>query len=68
MTSVFTLTIETDNAAFEDDNLAPEIARILRKLAVTVERELTPDSDDGFSVRLQDVNGNKVGECNHYGS
>ena len=57
--NTFTLTINTDT--FEDDDLAFEIARILRKLADTVERELL--ASEGFSVTLRDVNGNKVGEA-----
>ena len=59
--NTFVLTINTDNAAFEGGNLAIEIARILRKLADTVERELL--ASEGFSVALRDVNGNKVGEA-----
>jgi hypothetical protein len=63
---MFTLTIETGNAAFhdpgrgdgpdDDDNMArnAEVARILRKLATAIEQ----GSD---SVRLMDYNGNSVG-------
>lgn len=58
-----TVTIRTDNAAFDGADLAPEVARILRRLADTVTRELTRDPDDGFSVCLRDINGNKVGDC-----
>lgn len=61
---MFTLKIETDNAAFGDqdgkgDNISEdcfaEVARILRKTADRVERE-------AVSGPLMDVNGNKVGE------
>lgn len=51
---MFTLTIETDNAAFEDDNLLAETARILRVAADKIERGNHP-------ANLLDVNGNKVG-------
>ena len=49
-----TITIEMDNAAFEDGP-ATELARILRALAKRV-------SDGPDYVPLMDVNGNKVGE------
>lgn len=54
---MFTLTIDTDNAAFENGG-NEEIARILRKLA---DRVLygTQDQDE-FGVVL-DINGNRVG-------
>lgn len=56
--------IETDNAAFED---APsyEVARILRKLADTMESEqpLTRGGMLPNIVALRDVNGNPVGFC-----
>lgn len=52
---MFTLKIETDNAAFEDDNLLAEVARILRVAADKVEQGDHPAS-------LRDVNGNKVGD------
>lgn len=49
----FTLTINTDNAAFEDEG-EYEVANILRKAA-----EIVEDGEDSFVLR--DVNGNKVG-------
>ena len=61
---MFTLRIETDNAAFgeqEDnsegysDDAVAEVARILRKCADKIENGV----DAG---NLMDVNGNKVGE------
>ena len=58
----FTLNIATDNAAFHDEgdgdafDPGPELARILRKLADTLDG---PDRypDNGM---LRDVNGNRV--------
>lgn len=47
------ISIETDNAAFED-NWREETARILRKLADTLETGWSPDS-------VKDSNGNTVG-------
>ncbi len=44
----------TDNAAFEDENRGPEIARILRIVAQTAER-------GNISRALYDINGNRVG-------
>ena len=48
-----TLSIATDNAAFEDDPRA-EVARILREAATKV-----LDTPHGFALR--DLNGNTVG-------
>jgi hypothetical protein len=50
---MFTLKIETDNAAFEDGSF--EVARILREVAKRLDRGET----DG---RVQDVNGHTVGD------
>ena len=52
---MFTLKINTDNAAFED--AGPEVARILRDLARQIETEAGEASG-----RLRDLNGNTVGE------
>lgn len=58
---MFTLEIETGNAAFnwEDGTPAPgpEVARIIRKLAATIDR-LVALPDDG---EVSDINGNRVG-------
>jgi len=54
---MFTLKINTDNAAFEDDPTA-EVARILRALA---DRLVCASPDESYPLR--DVNGNKVGEA-----
>lgn len=54
---MFRLEITTDNAAFEGDNLAAEVAAILRKAA---------DSIEGYGLTsgahiVRDINGNRVG-------
>jgi len=46
--------IEMGNAAFEDDP-APELVRILRKLADDIE------SSGADTLPLRDINGNRVG-------
>jgi hypothetical protein len=48
-----TITINTDNAAFEDD-MRGELARILRKLAKDFEQGNNPTT-------IRDINGNTVG-------
>ena len=53
---MFELTLETDNAAFDEP--APEIARLLREAATMVER-------GALAHTLRDVNGNTVGRF-HY--
>lgn len=58
---MFKLRIETGNAAFDDGNLAPEIARILREAAKRIE-------EYGFATHehaLRDINGNTVGAYSH---
>lgn len=60
---MFTLTMETDNAAFCDDDegghneaaRGAEVARILRWIAERVER------GNNLSGAFRDANGNKVG-------
>ena len=52
--SGFQLEFDTGNAAFEDDNLRPEIARILGEIAEHVEGGYV----EGV---IRDINGNKVG-------
>jgi hypothetical protein len=54
---MFTLTIETDNAAFEDDQREEEIARILEDTAKRVRNGALVD---GW-MRLRDSNGNTGG-------
>ncbi len=53
----FTLTIECDNAAFEDDAGA-EVARILRDAADDLDGDMMAETG---SANLRDINGNIVG-------
>jgi len=53
--TMFTLTIQTENDAFQDGNAARELARLLRRVA-----QRLPVMDEG-SGRIQDSNGNTVG-------
>lgn len=52
------LHIETDNAAFSDDDGGPELARILRDLARKISDAAAGYDDSGPVI---DSNGNKVG-------
>ncbi len=52
----FTVQLSTDNAAFDPDP-APELARIMRKIADTIEA----GDDIGQFLTIFDVNGNDVG-------
>ena len=52
----FTVEIDTDNAAFEDD-LEAELGSILMTLARKVQ------SGKGFDFKLRDSNGNTVGSA-----
>lgn len=58
---MFRLTIQTDNAAFDDDNFSHELARILRQLAERAEN-LSPPADKSYSEVVRDINGNRIGE------
>lgn len=53
---MFQVAIHTGNAAFDGDNLFPEVARILRDIADAV--------DGGMMTvgRARDINGNIVGD------
>ena len=51
------IVIDTDNAAFEGDNLGPELANILRGLVSAYEDGAPPEP-----VKLRDSNGNTVGK------
>jgi hypothetical protein len=53
---MFVVRIETGNAAFDDDNLEAEVARILRELATFIADEYLPSAK-----ALRDINGNRVG-------
>lgn len=52
--SYITLKFNTDNAAFDDENLAHESSRILREVADKIE-----SLSDGGTIR--DINGNDIG-------
>ena len=52
---MFTLTIKTDNAAFDGDLKTEELARILRVVADKLEGEART------AGRCMDINGNGVG-------
>jgi len=54
----FRLEINTGNAAFDDEDLAPEVARILSELATKLDDGMYSMNAD---VPLYDVNGNRVG-------
>jgi len=53
------ITIDTDNAAFEGDNLGPELARLLRYAADGA--EALEDQPAEWKLPLRDLNGNYVG-------
>lgn len=55
------ITIDTDNAAFEGDNVGAETARILRDLADKVEYTNFVSTYDR-RLALRDINGNTVGK------
>lgn len=57
--STFRVEIETDNAAFDEDDGVHEVARILRKLACDVESG--GPTWFGGETTLRDANGNRVG-------
>lgn len=54
----FTLSIDTDNAAFEDNGTGEELASILLFLVRDLKKNGTAP---GFSQKVFDTNGNKVG-------
>lgn len=60
----YTLTIHTDGAAFEDDNLAPELARILRRLADYIENS-SPVDLESDTIQAADINGNTCAAFHH---
>ena len=55
-----TITIDMDNAAFEDTP-GIEVARILKVVAERVQADPS-NPDDWGAPRLRDINGNAVGE------
>lgn len=54
----FLIQVDMSNAAFEELDGSPELSRILRELADTVERGGVLRGDH---VNLRDINGNRVG-------
>lgn len=57
----FTLTIECDNAPFEDSGFYPEISRILCDTGHRLMNGSLPAHDDTATLWLRDENGIKVG-------
>ena len=56
------ISINTDNAAFADENLGSEISRILKSYANAIESVIDPDTSWELESRLRDINGNVVGQ------
>ena len=56
------ISINTDNAAFESENLGSEISRILKSYAYAIESVIDPDTSWELETRLRDINGNTVGQ------
>lgn len=57
----FVVDIECDNAAFDGPGESHETARILRELAMDLERY--PDLPRGRPIQLHDINGKTVGRA-----
>ena len=55
------LVLDTDNAAFDEDQLGPEVSRILIKYANSIKEVVDPDTSIDLETRLRDINGNDVG-------
>jgi hypothetical protein len=55
------ITINMDNAAFEQPNTGAEVARILREYSEQIADAPAPGNCDGWP--LTDSNGNRVGEA-----
>jgi hypothetical protein len=59
---MFTVQINTDNTAFDEDTCRVELARILRLLANKVAVQPPPEDEEAFiGGTLHDMNGNTVG-------
>ena len=56
------ISINTDNTAFESENLGSEISRILKSYANAIESVIDPDTSWELETRLRDINGNTVGQ------
>ncbi len=55
------ISIDMDNAAFEDD--PGELGRILKTAGDKIEAHLGRTPDESFYCRLLDINGNRVGSA-----
>ena len=55
------LVLDTDNAAFDEDQLGPEVSRILIKYANSIKEVVDPDTSIDLETRLRDINGKDVG-------
>lgn len=56
-----TLTIDTENAAFDDEDCGPELARILRALADDFNEPTERYKLHGYAATVMDANGNRCG-------
>ena len=56
------ISINTDNAAFADENLGSEISLILKSYANAIESVIDPDTSWELETRLRDIKGNTVGQ------
>ena len=56
------ISINTDNSAFESENLGSEISRILKSYANAIESVIDPDTSWELETKLRDINGNTVGQ------
>lgn len=59
MKTTYEIRIETDNAAFEGDDLGNELARILKIAAIDIKN--FPEERQQKPLSLRDYNGNRVG-------
>lgn len=56
-----TISIDTENAAFDDGDCGPELARILRALAEDFNEPTARHELHGYAATLMDANGNRCG-------
>lgn len=59
---MFKIIIDHDNAAFDQDTIYPEIARILSDVAYAINQG-NLDIHNYPTMRLRDINGNLVGQA-----
>lgn len=59
------IVLSTDNAAFEGENLGPEIARILKSYAHAIKEVQDPETTWELESKLRDINGNTVGSVRY---